>query len=148
MSAVASPDNSIEAKSILLERFMVCAANLISVDALEVMASTELRYEAESVAAMLQAYIWAEEIQDDTASLTVEWPATVWQAFKERWFPRAWLRRWPVKLASRTTTHRFVVKATLPEYKYIPQPQFGRVVLKATSPGSFRFRGDKPETDE
>jgi hypothetical protein len=30
-----------------------------------------------------------------------EWPATWWQHFKQRWFPRWALRRWPVKMEVR-----------------------------------------------
>lgn len=29
----------------------------------------------------------------------VQWPATWWDAFKQRWFPKWWLRRWPVRYA-------------------------------------------------
>lgn len=31
----------------------------------------------------------------------VEWPATWWEHFKQRWFPRWALRRWPVRKARR-----------------------------------------------
>lgn len=32
----------------------------------------------------------------------VEWPATWWEHLKERWFPRWALRRWPVRMESKT----------------------------------------------
>ena len=32
----------------------------------------------------------------------VEWPATWWEHLKQRWFPRWALRRWPVRMESKT----------------------------------------------
>jgi len=36
------------------------------------------------------------------ATKTVSYPATWWDAFKRRWFPASWLRRWPVRFESVT----------------------------------------------
>lgn len=33
---------------------------------------------------------------------TVRYPADWWQALKERWFPRKWQKRWPVKYTEDT----------------------------------------------
>jgi hypothetical protein len=144
-----SDRDCVEVQRKTLEMCMAHAMSQVQLDLLGARYDIRMDDEAHCLVAHIQGYVWAEQIQDDTASLTVEWPATVWQAFKERWFPRSWLRRWPVKLSSRTTVHRFVVKATLPAYKPVATPQFGPIVLKAESPGQFRFRGDKPqETDE
>lgn len=138
---------SLAYKKVVLERMMYHSVEHIDPCVLEPRFNIVEDFSVGGLIASMRGYVWAEEIQDDTASLTVEWPATVWQAFKDRWFPRWALRRWPVKLASRTTTHRFIVRATLPEYKYVA-PVESAVVFKATGPGSFRFRGDKPEAEE
>lgn len=50
---------------------------------------------------------------------TVEWPANWWQHFRERWFPRRWLRRWPVRYACRVFDSRLVYPhMQLPEDRY------------------------------
>lgn len=147
MSA-ANDNDTVVTASRALERFVMHSMVHIPLDVLEPRFNVQLRREADALVGHLRAYVWAEEIQDDTATLTVEWPATVWQAFKERWFPRSWLRRWPVKTISRSVSYRFVVKATLPEFKYMAPPEFGRVVLKSMlTPGETRFRGDLPQEE-
>jgi hypothetical protein len=132
----------------ILERMALHSQNRIALDLLEPRVDTRLDFSCDEMIVHLQGYVWAEEIQNDTASLTVEWPATVWQAFKERWFPRSWLRRWPVKTLSRTTSHRFVVKAKLPEYKYVAPRECGQAVICVQDPGTVVFRGDKPFGDD
>lgn len=34
--------------------------------------------------------------------IEVQYPADWWQALRERWFPKWWLRRWPVQYTVRT----------------------------------------------
>ncbi len=36
----------------------------------------------------------------ESPELEERWPADWWQAFRERWFPAWWLRRWPVRYKS------------------------------------------------
>jgi hypothetical protein len=43
----------------------------------------------------LTRYVLSERLADET----VRWPATWWDAFKERWVPGWWLRRWPATYA-------------------------------------------------
>lgn len=126
---------------------MLTSMMRVHLDVLEAKSNVALAHDADALVVRLQGYVWAEEIQNETASLTVEWPASVWQAFKDRWFPAWALRRWPVKLASSTQIFKFTVKATLPDYKYIA-PGGSRVVIKAFGDAPYRFRGDKPEIDE
>lgn len=45
--------------------------------------------------------------------ITCEWPADWWQAFRARWFPRWWLRRWPVRYERR----QLVAHELYPELK-------------------------------
>jgi hypothetical protein len=53
----------------------------------------ELLYDVNRMAVRLEKYVMSERLADEA----VRWPATWWDAFKERWAPRWWLRRWPAK---------------------------------------------------
>lgn len=44
---------------------------------------------------MLDTYMVG--IPKETIDLEAEWPEDWWEAFRERWFPAWWLKRWPVK---------------------------------------------------
>lgn len=70
----------------------------------------------------LRSYIWTEVIQDETATLKVEFscPADWWQHFKQRWFAAWMLKRWPVAMTvtKKEESHRFKTMALLPEFKY------------------------------
>jgi hypothetical protein len=43
----------------------------------------------------------------------VRWPDDWWQAFRERWFPRWWLARWPVRFR----VHRVEFRELYPDFK-------------------------------
>jgi hypothetical protein len=75
----------------------------------------------ESVMQEMVLRLVAEITATRPAFHVVEYPATWWEAFKARWFPRWALKRWPVKL----TTVRVEARALLPD---IP-PQVGRQVF-------------------
>lgn len=47
-----------------------------------------------------------------------KWPATWWEAFKERWFPKAWLKWYPVKYEHRSVdVWQFYTGFEIPEYQ-------------------------------
>lgn len=92
----------------------------------------------------LHALIWAEKVQDVveeselvtvTANCSVEAPSNWWQAFRERWLPKWWLKRHPVRFtkhvgeASRTV--RLEVKvdcsAVYLDWKPIGEAPFRRL---------------------
>ena len=53
----------------------------------------EWNYEIDAMAVRLERTVWSERLGDEE----VRWPATWWDAVKDRWFP-AWLkRRFPVE---------------------------------------------------
>lgn len=59
---------------------------------------------------------WDEEIVQSTEVIEFKAPLDWWQAFRERWFPRWWLRRHPVRyrverreVLKRVTVHRYNV---------------------------------------
>jgi len=72
----------------------------------------------------LRGYLWGERIGKQSC----EWPADWWQHFKQRWFPRWALRRWPVMMARRD----FVAKALYPDYKaFSPEQRIALAMMKA-----------------
>ncbi len=48
----------------------------------------------EGVGLRLRAYVYA--MPKETIEIHLKYPDDWWQAFRERWFPDWWLRRWPV----------------------------------------------------
>jgi len=46
------------------------------------------------ITAKVRGYVWAED--DAVQRFVRKYPADWWQAFRERWFPRFVLNRWPV----------------------------------------------------
>ena len=42
---------------------------------------------------LVRGFLWSEQ----AGVAEVVYPADWWQAFKERWLPKRWLRRWPVR---------------------------------------------------
>jgi hypothetical protein len=53
-----------------------------------------------------EAMATVEGSRTEAGSETVEWPDGWWQEFRERWLPRWWLRRWPVRMDSREVVTR------------------------------------------
>ena len=51
-------------------------------------------YMADMVNAQIRMSLWGRDHQKRTLA---SFPADWWQAFKERWFPRWALKRWPVR---------------------------------------------------
>jgi hypothetical protein len=44
-----------------------------------------------------QLECWASGLGEQTLSIHEQWPRDWWQAFRERWFPRWWLKKHPIK---------------------------------------------------
>ncbi len=49
-------------------------------------------YANRTIRAQITGYLWGE----DAYSTTISYPLNWWQAFKDRWFTRRMLARWPV----------------------------------------------------
>ena len=77
----------------------------------------------------LSAYVWAQKLQDEQVALSVSYPSTWWQHFKQRWFPKWALAKWPVRKTEVTRTHRFKTLALLPEFKYEAPRDCGEAVI-------------------
>ncbi len=50
---------------------------------------------ADTLVVMLDAYVYG--MPKERIDVDERWPTDWWQAFRERWFPAWWLRRWPVR---------------------------------------------------
>lgn len=44
-------------------------------------------------AVRIKDYVWAERLETQEIRCPIDWK----EAFKERWFPKWWLNKWPVK---------------------------------------------------
>lgn len=88
--------------------------------------------EAGDMELQLNAYVWAQKLQDEQVALSVSYPSTWWQAFKQRWFPARVLRRWPVRKTTVSKSHRFRTLALFPGYSYEAPERLGEHLLITT----------------
>jgi hypothetical protein len=83
-----------------------------------------LSWEAKALVLRLAAGVYKDVVARDTAELSVSVPAGWWQAFRQRWAPAWWLRRWPVVMRTEKATYRFEVGYLLPKL-YVAPPGAG-----------------------
>ena len=57
----------------------------------------EARFDLEIQDLLIQLRAFFAGVPKDRIEVHKKWPRNWWQAFRERWFPRRWLRRWPVQ---------------------------------------------------
>lgn len=110
---------------------------------------------AEDMVLELSGYVWAEQIEEKVehvrfkkdVSFSISLPDGWWQHTRARWFPRWWLRRFPVRLRqwgeTKTVTDekivRFRTMAMLPEFNYEAPRGCGVHVIRTMDPeGMFR----------
>ena len=75
----------------------------------------------ESLAVQIKDYIFAQTLEEHKATYPSDW----WQAFKERWFPKWVLRRWPV----RHTTVELKAQAIYPSLVLPKEPHVFRSTM-------------------
>lgn len=75
--------------------------------------------------AQLAARVATEELESKSAS----WPATWWDAVKQRWFPAWLLRRYPVRMES----VRIEARALFPTVELPEHPRFIQIALDRRS---------------
>ena len=74
-------------------------------------------YDLDAMAVRLKRYVLSERLADETVS----WPATWWDAFKDRWFPHWALRRWPVQWKHADfTVYRGYPDLVMPDRQSVP----------------------------
>lgn len=83
-------------KEITLQKLHVTAEKVMSATLL-ISRSSYTKTESEFHGALvyrLMSFVWA----DAPKQIKVSYPSTWWQHFKQRWFPKWVLKKWPVKL--------------------------------------------------
>jgi len=78
-----------------ITRHTLVAAKQVGLQGAEIF--TEVDHYTRSLIIGLRGYVWAED--EKARHVEVRYPKTWWQHFKLRWFPRSWLKRWPVQEA-------------------------------------------------
>lgn len=136
---------NVNVKKVILERLSCYATQIIDPGTVESFFDVRDDFVSGNLIATMRGYVWSNEVQNETCSLTVEYPDGPWQSFKERYFPAWATRRWPVRLASKTTTHTFICRATYPNFKHVA-PVTSCIVYKIEPPSSFTLRSN--EVDE
>lgn len=96
-------------KEVTLEKLNVSLKQVMAVHLLEAQVDVYFDQFIEALVAEIKGYIWSEQHQH----IEIEHPRDWWQAFKEKWFLRWMLRRWPVEY----TRHVFDVKTMYPDYR-------------------------------
>jgi hypothetical protein len=84
----------------------------LSVDRIEDLARTKLLYSVRTL-------IPAEKLKEETHTVTVEYPGSWWQAFKEQYFP-LWLKaKCPIKYKTKSETVTFIAYTLYPKFPAI-----------------------------
>ena len=83
--------------------------------------SMHASFMTDNIVMRVRGFIWAEELD----AVDIKYPRDWWQAFKERWFPRWLLERYPVDYKE----HHVDFFAKFPEYKYKPPDDLGTYKL-------------------
>jgi hypothetical protein len=88
-------------------------------------------HELQNLVIRLSAAVWSEVVQDETVYLTIETPATCWQHFKQQYFPKWALKKWPVITEKKTQSYDFKTIALFPEFRYnSPNRDMGRYIFR------------------
>lgn len=72
-------------------------------------------FDVDAMVMRLEQSVLSERLTDES----VRWPATWWDAFKVRWMPQWWLRRWPAKYAHADfTVYRGYPDVSMPDHRH------------------------------
>lgn len=84
-----------EMRRIALKKIETYAVGLIDPLLLDASVDTIRSMVCDQLELRVRGFILAEE--DSLRHVEIRYPATWWQHFKQRWFPKRWLKRWPVR---------------------------------------------------
>lgn len=117
-----SDADSVAIRSVILEQVPLAMCSTLTkfgmaTDDIEVQAE----WLGESLAVRIKDYILAQTLEEHKARYPSDW----WQAFRERWFPRWALRRWPV----RHTTVELKAQALYPSLVLPKEPHVFKSML-------------------
>ena len=115
--------------NIVLERMKIVCLQRMSEECVGLMnvscdVSSHADFMTDDILLRIKGHIMAEKVQD--IRKTIQWPATWWDAVKERFFPRWLLRRYPVMHYIEHV--ELVAYATLPKCTLIPEDKRGPIV--------------------
>jgi hypothetical protein len=65
-------------------------------------------------------------LREQIIDIDEKWPEDWWQAFRERWFPKWWLRRHPVRYKE-VSVHQEIFKAVCPHTQAPPDSDACRI---------------------
>lgn len=101
-------------ETIWLEKFKIVAQQRFAREFLGGSAEISAEIMTDMILAVFRAYVWAEDLK----KYEIRYPATWWDAFKERWFPYWAKIRWPIQWI----TEIIDIKALYPTLTYsIPE---------------------------
>jgi len=109
-------------RTVRLEKFCVGLSQRLDRYLCETEA-TFLEHAAGDIIAQVRGFVWGERVD----ALSISHPSDWWQAFKDRWFPRWLLKKYPVKF----TKHCFDVRALYPNFKpSVPTEKYNLMVVE------------------
>jgi hypothetical protein len=85
-------EKSVNIETINLEKLKVACRQVISA---EYTAHVDYDAFARGIVAQIERTVWSKKIGHEDIAYPADW----WEAFKLRWAPRRFLRRWPVRYA-------------------------------------------------
>ena len=97
-------------KRVMCDRVGVMGCQFTSLRSLRDSMTVQAQIDHLANSLVVQLYASMPAILDEVIDIHRSWPATWWDAVKERWYPKWALRRWPVKY-QRIDVHRPVYKA-------------------------------------
>jgi hypothetical protein len=88
---------------------------------------------ADALVYQLSTYVLAEEVENRTKTVNFEYPKSWWQMFKQQYFPKWLLKRFPVKTKKDTRLVTFKKYATYPKAPAVafPEGYGGKIVYKS-----------------
>jgi hypothetical protein len=90
--------------------------------------SNHIDFMADEIAIAVRGFVWGEK--ESAQHEEIEYPRNWKQAFKERWFPKWMLKRWPVQ----TTKIILDVRAIYPTFKpKVDGHEYRLIIQKMTS---------------
>ena len=91
-------------------------------DATRSRAKMESAFDIAENSMLLQLTTYMHGMADERVQIDKKWPKTWWDAFKERWFPKWILSRWPVEY-DRIYVDQVIYKAVCPHLQDDEQNQ-------------------------
>jgi hypothetical protein len=116
---------------VTLQKLWIGAAQSVSEELL--LLSPDIRVIQDELMRALRVYVKGYVWADPPTQVTVSYPSDWWEAFKDRWFPKWYLNRWPARLTVKVLEGRHIypkLKTEVPEHS----PHLRLCVLDHTPP--------------